>query len=735
MIDADPSIDGGSAPHHGAPPTPSSPRLRQSVVRPALERLDWTVLQKHLDEIGLDDATLSELLGHVRRCSNLIMPYVDERRERRRVAFIAAFDAHIRRVLGEQAASAAAAEFALLDGIERVYRKILEVLDQCEISRLPADQRAAAYIDRAAAQFTDLIGKVRGAIKRRKEISVLHANLLTREDQTVVSPDGVITALVEGLTITLQMEAHKNGWFDAAGTLILPPLSIVGDDERDKAGSTEVAAAYWRRWRHIEERRRFLGGVFKEHATPDLPAWAPEGAQTVTEYDPPLSEIVDYIANERLADRLNQTLLEMMMETNLEAKATGIRSGAPLLPGALISAVEGHAAVSLSEILSYSVADDTERPGGLRLVEWLRGYAVLNVLAEERAGEAMETPVFTVSHSELVDMLENCGLAGRAAARFIDAVSLNQSSRDLFDSPLIRLADGTLVVFGPGVINTNPARVVLSTLSTLGESLSRKGKAFEQDVLGYLKKRGLQAETITVRREGEEYNYDVVLAWGDYIFLFECKNHSLSNYNAVQAYRCVQEIRSNIKQIKRLADALRRHPDILREGMGVDQEGKTIIPCVLNALPYALPGAVDGVHVFDASALKRFFEDRHFRIKTGYEIAENIKFIHRVAMHSAWAGDKPAPEDLVRQLQVPFQIRLMLAHTEISCRPFRIGTHLIAAGEFHRKEITIESYAKLVSVSAKAIRREQAEVAREVREVKIRLKKRARSPQRPGKRR
>src|SRR5262249_48194154 len=156
-------------------------------------------------------------------------------------------------------------------------------------------------------------------------------------------------------------------------------------------------------------------------------------------------EVVDYVANERLNDRLGQTLLEMLTETSLAAQAVGIQNGAPLIPGAFVSAAEGHSAVSLSEILSYDIAGDDERPGGLRLVEWLRGYAVLNVLAEERAGERKESPVFVVQRAELLDVLEKCGLTGGTAARFVDRVTLNRSSRDMFDSPLIKTEDGALM--------------------------------------------------------------------------------------------------------------------------------------------------------------------------------------------------------------------------------------------------------------------------------------------------
>jgi hypothetical protein len=701
-------------------------RLKESVVKEALEHLDWDRLKKHLDDAGLDEGALECLLGHFRRTTSLIMPYPNEKREARRAKFVGSLDEYVRLTLGSKASASVSEEVALLDRIERGYRGILEILHQCDIARLPSDVRAAAYISRAAHQYAYAIRQFHETLKARREIALPWGALLMTEDMVPVSPDGVITALVKSVTITLVMEAHKNEWLDAGDFVILPPLPAIGDDERLKAGSTEMLAMCWRQWRRTEERRRFLGGAFEEHAAPNLPAWVPNGAQHVTVYHPRVDEVFDYVANERLNDRLAQTFMEMLIETNMEAKTIGIRKGAPLLPHAFVSAEEAHAAVSLSEILSYNIADDQERPAGMRLVEWLRGYAVLKQLAEERNSKGSDVAdlTFAISREELLALLEKCGLNEGTASIFVDAATLKRSSRDLFDSPLIKMADGSLMVFSPGLITANTAGVVLSTIANLGEPLSRKGKAFEQDILSFFKDRKLQAESFKVSLYGEEYEYDVILSWGDYLFVFECKNYNLSGNHPVQAFYFELEMRSSGKQVKRLAEGLRRSPDILSRRLGVDVATKKIVPCVLNALPFSLPGEVDGVYFTDASALKRFFRERYFHIKTPYRIDENLQILHRTAMHSSWAGDEPSPEDLIRQLEDPFQLRLMLAHTEIGGRPFVAGSaDIVVAEDFFRTEMTIESYSDLVGVSADLIRKERAEIARHVKRLKSNVKR------------
>ena len=694
-------------------------RLKESVVKKALEDLDWNGLKDHLNDAGMEDGALEFILGHLRRTTSLIMPYPDEKREAQRADFIRCLTEYIFMMLGEEATVSVSKEVALLYRIERGYRGILEILDQCEISNFSSDVRVAAYISRAAYQYAHVIREFYEALEARKEIGP-HGPLLMSEDLAQVSPDQVITAIVETLTISVVMEAYKNKWFDSDGCVVLPPLPEIGDKERYKAGSTELLGIWWQRWRRTEERRRFLGGTFEEYAAPNIPAWAPTKAQNVIVYNPLKIELFDYISNERLNDRILQTFMEMLIETNTESNTKGILKGAPLLPDAFVSTEEVHSAVTMSEILSYDITQDQEQPAGIRLVEWLRGYTVLKELVRQRSGTGSEVAslVFEISRAELSTLMYKNGMHKDSASIFLDTVTLKRTSRDLFDSPLVKLKEGTLLVFSPGLISINLVRVILSTIANHGEPLARKGKAFERYILSFFEKKKLLANSLKFSVDGEEYEYDVILSWGDYIFVFECKNHSLSNNNPIKAYYFEMERRSNAKQVKRLAKGLQLYPDRVKELLGLDVTTKRIIPCVLNSLPFSLPGKIEGVYFTDASTLKRFFQERYFHIKSPHRISDNIQVLHRTATHSLWTGDEPCPEDLIRQFENPFQLKLMLAHVQTISRPFGIGTHdFVAAGEFFRTEISIESYSDIVGVSSKTIRAEMDKVKRYVKEI------------------
>ena len=189
----------------------------------------------------------------------------------------------------------------------------------------------------------------------------------------------------------------------------------------------------------------------------------------------------------------------------------------------------------------------------------------------------------------LVATLDRVGLKERAAETFIDQASLRASSRDLFDQPLIRMNDASLLFFAPGILNSDPARVTLSAIGNQGQQLGRKGKAFEQETLRFFKKQGFAAKSFKFKRDGEEFEYDVVVPWDDHIFILECKNRTLSGHNPVAAYYFALEITSAVEQVKRLADALVAHADIVLERTGNGPAWRTRPSSPAWSTPFRMP--------------------------------------------------------------------------------------------------------------------------------------------------
>jgi hypothetical protein len=128
-------------------------KLREKIVKPALDNLDWSLLKEHLDQAEFNDYSLDILLGHLRRTNRLIMPYPNRNREAQRADFYECIKNYIFVNLGEKAFVSLLTEIALLNRVEKGYRGILDILDHCEISNFPPEIRVSAYISRSAHQL------------------------------------------------------------------------------------------------------------------------------------------------------------------------------------------------------------------------------------------------------------------------------------------------------------------------------------------------------------------------------------------------------------------------------------------------------------------------------------------------------------------------------------------------------------------------------------------------------
>ena len=369
-------------------------------------------------------------------------------------------------------------------------------------------------------------------------------------------------------------------------------------------------ALFWRNWQRLEKRRRFHGGEIRTLRGPLKPSGTDPRVDAVIHYLPPEDgmselEVYDYLANERLRDRLTQTFLEMNVERRAFERGVGI-DGEPIPASRLC--LRGGGACSCLAVRDSRIRD-CGRHGAARrpaTLEWVRGYAVLKELGQQRLQKANSSgDDFQVvfEEADLLDILERCGLERSVAARFVDQTLLHRSSRDMFDCPLIRLQDGKLLLFAPAVIDSNIAMAVLSNLSNRSQQLSRKGKAFEAHIREVFRRNNISAFAFTARRRGgEPHEYDAVVVWDDIIFVFECKNRSLSGNDAVQAYYFDLDVQGQARQAARLADALQRYPDIVAKELGAEHAGKKIVACVLHSLPYSRLEPINGVYFTDASS-------------------------------------------------------------------------------------------------------------------------------------
>lgn len=633
-------------------------RLSEDTVKQTLEKFDRRKLIGHLSCVALDGDVVDHLVSIMRKGGLPLIKHPNPTMEAKRASCISAIENHIEIKLGNGEADKVRAFMALVARIEQGYQKILKA------------SMASARLDLETTLSALLEAGTRQAVAHHKDLmAVLHKtgtfdgnglSLPGAGEGDRIDPEVPLDSVIDSVTMSLLMQGHRFGLFNADGVLVMPPPVIVDDTKVEAVHSILYLAQCWRFWEHLEEDTRYFGGDIEQLDPSEIPLnWREKGVVEVWHHAP-LSldwKRIDLAASNRLAQQLAQNYLEVN-QSEIARKAVGIAGTAALAPASFISAEELHSLWALRQALSIDPTEHRERYFDLTLVEWLRGYSVLRALAgEDMASDGNAAGrTRTMPRRALVRTLQRLGLAGRAAETFVGHALLCRSSRDLYDTPLIAIEGENVLLYGPALAAMIPVQVMLSRLSSLKQSFEIRGKAFEQEMLNLVRRNGLAAANVKERHGGETYDFDLLVRWDPYVFLFECKSRALSGGNTVRSYRFLCEIQSQIKQVKRLVKGLERYPDILDRHLGAGASQLTLVPSVLNALPFA-QNELEGINFCDASGIARLFESGQFNNIFARRDLTAIK----LPSYRLWAGETIAAEDLMRQVKDSPQFRMALA--------------------------------------------------------------------------
>jgi hypothetical protein len=665
-------------------------QLSEEATKEALRKLSWKALADHLRTVLLDAGDVEKLLGLVKRCEALVQKRHDPQREATRDKLLSELAAFLDAKSFGAAAESMRSYTAMFRRVEGCYQGILSELKKCVAAEFCPEKRVAALMGRSAREYIDLVQRLHAAAADR---TAQAGNATLKNDEgREFNVLAAHTAIVETLGSTILMEAYSGEWFDGDGAVVLPSFPETTEHDQFVVGSVQLLAASWRSWQRAEQRHRYLEGALDEFHD-ELPAWAPPTSKRAFEFAPSVEhELLDFVANERLFARLNHEFLRMTFDNGVRSIVVGIAGSAALIPEQAVSISELHGAAALSQLLSSAIARDTQEYGGLRLVEWMRGYAVLQCVAEQnRDLSRPESTCVRLSRSDLEGLLQQLGLDEQKASTFVDRATFRRESRDLFDQPLVRLPDNNFVLVGAAIENALLPRVVLSTLGMLKVNLDGRGKAFERYIIKFLQEHGFDAKGFRCSRGGEEYDYDAAFVWGDYLFLLECKSRSLSGHDPVATYYFSLGTSSVVAQAKRLAEGLRRHPDILQQHMP-EAIGKKVVSCVVNSLPFAIPDGIDGIFFTDESSFTRFFRQptfgaRRLDAEGGWKALEPDD-----VMASLWSGPEPTAEDLLRHLAKPIQVFIHASHTTMSPAWAVLGDGTVGMlQELSLRDMTVDS--------------------------------------------
>lgn len=257
------------------------------------------------------------------------------------------------------------------------------------------------------------------------------------------------------------------------------------------------------------------------------------------------------LAGERLRRMFFGFFVSLDRDPILAAKV----AAAPPVPPApqnYVSVEEAHGALALSHVFFKSVVEIKTLFGGLTLLEWLRGYAVLQKVARGHAeAPAPAEGVVLVEEAAIIKALVDHGLPDDRARVFFGHVCFGKGSDDVFDAPFVRCRDGRFCFITGVAAHLNPAFVVLSQLSTLRCDMSWKGEPFEANTRELFRAHGIEAVRIYRHVNGQELEIDCVALWDDILFVGEDKNYSLPGDKPQSEFWFLQDQVDAARQVQR----------------------------------------------------------------------------------------------------------------------------------------------------------------------------------------
>ncbi|GLO09861.1 hypothetical protein PPUJ20005_38300 [Pseudomonas putida] len=561
--------------------------------------------------------------------------------------------------------------------IEQGFDQIRDSLPKCSISDHPENVQFWSHVELAASELGELraageknLDKLKAKAKSKKPFIMPEMSIVTLPGGIKINLDTGYSAIVNMLSLTLKMLAFEHKLL-VDDLLVAPMKPEIINEHLQKAGSVRDLAMAWNSLEDVGARTLFFGGQVGDLDSLKIPHDTfpadPSGRylNPILYYrSPAYDEAYDFAANRRLHSWAVQNTFHLLQGTVLR-NAIMLKGGKPpaLTGGPFVSEDEAVTLTTLAEFLSFDVFSDQDRHQGLTLREWVRGYCALKLMAKAKAGKA-RTSLISFDREELKQGFIDYRIPEECVSVLINHLTFGKESRDLFDTPLICSQGDQYWLLSEILIVCNLVNVILSKLGSVNVQLDKKGKGFEDKVVSYLTDLGYPCKPTKFNYDGEQYEYDALMLVEDSLFLIECKNNLLSSNHAVQVLRYSKFIGDTVNQVKRLEHGLNARPEIVKSLFGRSLDELTIVPVILNSLPYSR-APMNGVYISDYSAFSKFLSESTI---SEHNWKNGKKQIRKV-IHRLWEGEKPTVREFLEYLTLPFQVRLILEHLTYDAHP------------------------------------------------------------------
>ncbi len=468
----------------------------------------------------------------------------------------------------------------------------------------------------------------------------------------------------------LRFFGEQNGWFGEV--LKIPSYQEAASKQVSKARRNALAVL--NKVEDSDTRCSLFTGVLHEH----VPAAIEESERITTLLSPVEWQVALCVAGERLQRRLDQ--LHEKVAVARTGREDGDHSIAELL--ATQQAPEHHV---FQDLTGKVVQSNDEQFAGLTAWEWIRGYMAIRLLAQHYIHEAenLSDPC-KIAYSRLRDFLMESGLSPSAAKRFADQCCYSKNSTDLHDCPLIRVGDDDLCLFLFPANTPSVTRLVLSRLSKLGIRFDEKGTELETRLQMLLTANGIRCGSFH-RKGAAELQIDQLAVWDDTLFVFECKNFGLPSENPKHQHTFCQNQMAAARQLLTKVNAIKLEPGVVTEAIGNDATLRTIVPVVLNGMPFSLPGMVNGVYYTDYASLERFFGvgALHPNDPTSAATAD---FGEEAEPVTLWSGANPMVADLMQMLDENPHFKLLASSMQPELVTVQVAqAHFFCSNVLHRQ--------------------------------------------------
>jgi hypothetical protein len=632
---------------------------RTKQIREAVISLNFPKVEHELKKQKLTPEMPAALLQIIRNTGALLLAHENSLREGLRDDFIRT----VRKWFADNSESAIRAqlekhikEATLCEG---AYRAIYKSLEQSPHGQVSEAVSAWATLFNVATDITDMSRAI--SSETRHFISddlvflspeSLRVSHLGRPD---LDPDVAAERYALNVGGYLKMLGYRKGWFDN-GILVLPSHAAVPTDLLEDRSSLFLAEVWnqlewhWELIRYFESSSADL--AIQSHTTNRGERQAP----TLTfQHDWPYLLDIE-IARSRLRRQVFETFMHVIGDPRtVDVIHDPTKSAVAAFPRGLISIQEAAAMLILDLCYGLNLQDNKALYLGLTLGEWLRGYALLQLCSErDYALTRIAEGISYLDEPEFIKLAHNSGLDRNKATLFLKQATLQKNSRDLWDSPLIRTTANRYILLTCLTRNSALHEALTSRINSLLIQIATKGPNFEEEVRQEFQALGGTAKSIEYRNSEGKFECDSAVLWNHDLFLIESKAYVLPQASGSDLYffRCKQEEAAD--QIRRIARHLADDPTILERTYGHPIELARTTLCVMNLAPFCRPGKDHDVKFYDRRALSKFGEGEVRAVLNkglGTETATRTS----APLAKLWDGKEPTPDDLLAQMNAPFQ--------------------------------------------------------------------------------